>query len=229
MCLAVPARVVELIGDTSARVEIGGVCKDVSLALLDGVAVGDYVIIHVGYALTGSMRRKRNARLTSSSGWREVRRRIPGWPPGAGAGKCDPPRCQPGRTIIDGVLRWTHACHLALRPDRPAAGQRPSGARAGLPGVRAAVGVIDRAIALARQPGVIFASYGDPMRVPATGRQSLLRRGQTAPTCAWCIRAWTRCDLPSSIRSGRWCFLASALRPPRLPARSPSCVPASWV
>ena len=52
MCLALPARVVELTADDSAIVELGGVRKQVSLALVEGVAVGDYVIVHVGFALT---------------------------------------------------------------------------------------------------------------------------------------------------------------------------------
>ena len=34
-----------------ARVNLGGVSKEISLALVDGVAEGDYVIVHVGYAL----------------------------------------------------------------------------------------------------------------------------------------------------------------------------------
>jgi hydrogenase expression/formation protein HypC len=52
MCLAIPVRVVELTGSDAAIVDLGGVRKDVSLALVDGVSVGDYVIVHVGYALT---------------------------------------------------------------------------------------------------------------------------------------------------------------------------------
>ena len=52
MCLAIPARVEELLDDDLATVDLGGVHKQVSLALVDGVAVGDYVIVHVGYALT---------------------------------------------------------------------------------------------------------------------------------------------------------------------------------
>jgi hydrogenase expression/formation protein HypC len=52
MCLAIPARVVELNDNDIAIVDLGGVRKDVSLALVEGVSVGDYVIIHVGYALT---------------------------------------------------------------------------------------------------------------------------------------------------------------------------------
>ena len=52
MCLAVPVRVVELCGDDAAIVDLGGIRKEVSLALVEDVAVGDYVILHVGYALT---------------------------------------------------------------------------------------------------------------------------------------------------------------------------------
>ena len=52
MCLAIPARVVELQENDVAIVDLGGVRKDVSLALVEGVAVGDYVIVHVGYALS---------------------------------------------------------------------------------------------------------------------------------------------------------------------------------
>lgn len=52
MCLAIPARVAEISDGDVAVVELGGVRKEVSLALLAEVAVGDYVIVHVGYALT---------------------------------------------------------------------------------------------------------------------------------------------------------------------------------
>ncbi len=52
MCLAIPARVVEIQANDQAIVDLGGVRKDISLALVDSVAVGDYVIVHVGYALT---------------------------------------------------------------------------------------------------------------------------------------------------------------------------------
>jgi hydrogenase expression/formation protein HypC len=50
MCLAIPAEVISIDGD-NAQVSLGGVKKDVSLALVEDVAVGDYVLIHVGYAL----------------------------------------------------------------------------------------------------------------------------------------------------------------------------------
>lgn len=52
MCLALPALVTELLPDDNAKVNLGGVVKTVSLALVSDVAVGDYVIVHVGYALS---------------------------------------------------------------------------------------------------------------------------------------------------------------------------------
>lgn len=51
MCLAIPAQIVELRDGDNALVDLAGVKKEISLALVEGVAVGDYVIVHVGYAL----------------------------------------------------------------------------------------------------------------------------------------------------------------------------------
>jgi hydrogenase expression/formation protein HypC len=51
MCLAVPVRVAEVLPDGNAVVEVGGVRNRVSLSLVDGVDVGDYVIVHAGFAI----------------------------------------------------------------------------------------------------------------------------------------------------------------------------------
>lgn len=51
MCLAIPAQVVELRANDQALVDLAGVKKEISLALVEDVSVGDYVIVHVGYAL----------------------------------------------------------------------------------------------------------------------------------------------------------------------------------
>jgi len=51
MCLAIPACVEQLIAGDSAIVNLGGVRKEISLALIEDIAVGDYVIVHVGFAL----------------------------------------------------------------------------------------------------------------------------------------------------------------------------------
>lgn len=51
MCLAIPARVVEVIDAERGLIEVDGVRKEISLALVEDIAVGDYVIVHVGFAL----------------------------------------------------------------------------------------------------------------------------------------------------------------------------------
>ncbi len=51
MCLALPAKVVEIKEDNTALIELDGVRKDISLALVSDVQIGDYLLIHVGYAL----------------------------------------------------------------------------------------------------------------------------------------------------------------------------------
>ena len=52
MCLAIPAKVVELLEHDQALVQVGGVQSRISLLLVENVAVGDYVIVHVGFAIT---------------------------------------------------------------------------------------------------------------------------------------------------------------------------------
>ncbi len=56
MCLAVPGKVLEISGDDammkSGRVSFGGTVKEVNLAYVPQVAIGDYVIVHVGFAIS---------------------------------------------------------------------------------------------------------------------------------------------------------------------------------
>jgi hydrogenase expression/formation protein HypC len=56
MCLGVPGKVVAIqeneLGMTLGRVSFGGIIKDVSLAYLPDVRLGDYVVVHVGFALS---------------------------------------------------------------------------------------------------------------------------------------------------------------------------------
>ena len=51
MCLALPAQVVEKRDGDEAIVNLGGVRKAVSLALVPEADIGDYVIVHVGHAI----------------------------------------------------------------------------------------------------------------------------------------------------------------------------------
>ena len=56
MCLAIPGKVISISGDDplmrSGKVDFGGVLREVSLAYVPEVKVGDYVIVHVGFALS---------------------------------------------------------------------------------------------------------------------------------------------------------------------------------
>lgn len=52
MCLAIPVQVREVLPDDLAKISLDGVTKVISTALVGEVRVGDYVVLHVGYALT---------------------------------------------------------------------------------------------------------------------------------------------------------------------------------
>ncbi len=56
MCLGVPGKILEIqpnpIGMTMGRVSFGGVVKEVCLAYTPEVEVGDYVVVHVGFAIS---------------------------------------------------------------------------------------------------------------------------------------------------------------------------------
>ncbi len=51
MCLAVPMKVIEILPYDRAIVESDGISMEISLGLLDKVNIGDYVIVHTGFAL----------------------------------------------------------------------------------------------------------------------------------------------------------------------------------
>ena len=51
MCLAIPAKIVEMKGDGLATAEILGVTRDVALDLVPTARLGDYVLVHAGFAI----------------------------------------------------------------------------------------------------------------------------------------------------------------------------------
>ncbi len=51
MCLAIPTEVIERLGGDEAIVNLGGIRKTISLALVPEAVAGDYVIVHVGHAI----------------------------------------------------------------------------------------------------------------------------------------------------------------------------------
>lgn len=51
MCVAVPGEVLSISAEGDALVDFGGTRRSVCLSLLEGVSVGDFVIVHAGFAL----------------------------------------------------------------------------------------------------------------------------------------------------------------------------------
>ena len=54
MCLAIPGRILEIVDEPNrlAKVDVAGVQRTVNVGLIDGADVGDWVLIHVGFALS---------------------------------------------------------------------------------------------------------------------------------------------------------------------------------
>lgn len=55
MCLAIPGKIVSTAGDDimrTARVDFGGVIKEINLAYAPEAKVGDYALVHVGFAIS---------------------------------------------------------------------------------------------------------------------------------------------------------------------------------
>ncbi|OPY87355.1 MAG: Hydrogenase isoenzymes formation protein HypD [Syntrophus sp. PtaU1.Bin208] len=69
---------------------------------------------------------------------------------------------------------------------------------------------VDRALYLAERPNVLFATFGDMLRVPGTG-------GRRAPMSVLSLRPWTRSPSPKPIRDERSFFWESALKRRRRP------------
>ena len=81
MCLAIPGQVIEFVDDELrlAKVDVAGVQRNVNVSLLDGddggVAPGDWVLIHVGFALSRSTRRRPRRRSSCCAAWARTSRR----------------------------------------------------------------------------------------------------------------------------------------------------------
>jgi hydrogenase expression/formation protein HypC len=54
MCLAIPGKIVEIVDRQNhiAKVEVGGVRRAVNIGMLDDIVLGDYVLVHVGFAMS---------------------------------------------------------------------------------------------------------------------------------------------------------------------------------
>ena len=52
MCLAIPVRIDRTLDDHRAVASVGGILREIDTSLVEGLAPGDYVILHVGFALS---------------------------------------------------------------------------------------------------------------------------------------------------------------------------------
>ena len=54
MCLAIPGKIIEIVDADNhiARVDVSGVKRNINIGMLDDTQVGDYVLIHVGFAMS---------------------------------------------------------------------------------------------------------------------------------------------------------------------------------
>jgi hydrogenase expression/formation protein HypC len=57
MCLAIPAKIVD-VADQMGSVDMAGIQKKVSLLLLEDAQVGDYIIVHAGFGIHKSMKKR---------------------------------------------------------------------------------------------------------------------------------------------------------------------------
>jgi hydrogenase expression/formation protein HypC len=66
MCLAIPGRILELVDGEHmlARVEVGGVRRVVNIGLLESALPGDWVLVHVGFAISKVDAREARATLS---------------------------------------------------------------------------------------------------------------------------------------------------------------------
>jgi hydrogenase assembly chaperone HypC/HupF len=180
MCLAIPTQITAIASDGTATVELGGVERQISLIMTPEAKVGDYVLVHTGYAITLMDPRRRRLRwrslpssLRSRIPCREVHRRVPR--PGAGAALVAQirrevaahPECRPVR-LMEFCGGHTHAIfHFGLRQMLEGDVEMRSGP--GCPVCVTAARDLDRAMALAdAQPNVILTTFGDMVRVPGS-------------------------------------------------------------
>ena len=182
MCLALPARITEIHDGDSATVTLGGVRKQVSLALVEDAEVGDYVIVHVGYALSklDPDEAERTLALLTIAGRRcGGMKYVDEYRDGAMASRiaaaiaaeADPARRY---SIMEFCGGHTHAiCRYGIEDLLPANVDMIHGP--GCPVCVLPIGRLDMAIELARRPEVILCAYGDMMRVPGSDRTSLTK------------------------------------------------------
>ena len=246
------------------RVNFGGVVKHVCLDYVPEVAVGDYAIVHVGFAISKIDEQTALETLDCSARWACSRRN---WPakkrplrarPSSAVAvsgrKLRPDRARPAEaTAREGgkmkyltefrngeiAQRMAREIHqVATRPWKimeVCGGQTHSIIRNGIdqmlpagiemihgPGCPVCVTpleLIDKALAIAAQPGVIFCSFGDMLRVPGTDARPVPGQGPGRRCARRLLAAGCRGAGRARIPTSRWFSSAWDLRPPPRPTR----------
>ena len=180
MCLAIPVQVTELLDGGMARVTLDGVGKVISLALVDDVQVGDYVILHVGYALNRLDPEEAEKTLAllaefGSLGMKYVDEYRDG-EMARGIAATIAREARPGREyrFMEFCGGHTHAiARYGLEDLLPPNVRMIHGP--GCPVCVLPVGRMNDAIKLAHRPDVTLCTYADLMRVPGSDAMSLIK------------------------------------------------------
>ena len=236
MCLGIPGQVVELSGahEHLARVDVNGVGRTINIGLLEDedLRCGDWVLIHVGFAMSKideeeapGARLAEDARRGLHRRSRRAARRRPRNPHEERAGMRfvdeyrDPAAA---RRLVAHITDQAGDDHFKFM--EVCGGHTHTIYRHGIehlptnvelvhgPGCPVVIpmGRVDDAIAVAEEPGVLFTSFGDMMRVPG-GHGNLLEAKARARTSASCTHRWTPSNWPAAPGS-TGCVLRGRLR-----------------
>ncbi len=214
--------------DAHGGVSLDGVSKIVSIALVEDVPLGDYVIIHVGYALARidpeeaerTLALMREAAVPGSAAYGCAMKYVNEYRDGALAAQIAADHRAPRRTRIAAIGSWSSAAAIPT-PSRATASRiccRPTSRMIHGPGCPVCVlpmGRIDEHPAWRMRPEVTLCTYADLMRVPASRGASLLKAKAAGADIRMVYSSLDASASPRPSRSRRWCSSPSASRPRR--------------
>ena len=220
MCLGIPDKVIRTFHEHDVlmgKVDFGGVSKQVCLEHVPDVAIGQYVLVHVGFALS---------KIDEDEGQARVRVSLMEWNQLDDAARCGG-RGAAGVKYLDEyrdpvAAREARRSHQARTVTRPWVIMEVCGGQThtivkygvdrvipdcielvhgpGCPVCVTALETIDRAHAIASRPGVIFCSFGDMLRVPGSQGGSAVAQIAQGLGRSHCLFA-ARCGEPGGGQS----------------------------
>ncbi len=189
MCLGVPGKIIQFIdqpGLRMAMVDFGGVTRQVCIESLPEIQIGDYTIVHAGYALSILSEEEAQETLSILREMGELRIIVENL-----TSRFRDPALV--KTLLQNIRKiithpWvimeicggqTHAImHYGLHQLLPPEIELVHGP--GCPVCVTSLELIDKAIAISALPDVIFTSYGDMLRVPGSQADLFSNRAQGA-------------------------------------------------